>query len=92
MTVDRVKFPPVDVDDMRAGFAHLEHEVAFWQSRRMEYMDRFPDEFVAVTTDGNLVAHSSDLVKFDELVRAAGFARRQMFETFLEKTPIRFIL
>ena len=92
MTVEHVDFPPADVNDMRVGFAHLEREVAFWQAHRQEYIDRFPDEFLAVTATGDVVAHSPDLVKFDELVRAAGFTRRQTFETFLEKTPVRYIL
>jgi hypothetical protein len=92
VTVERVHFPPVDVNDMRVGFAHLESEVAFWQSHRNEYLDRFPDEFLAVALGGDVIAHSRDLVEFDQLMRAAGFERRHTFESFLEKTPIRLIL
>jgi hypothetical protein len=92
MTSKRVQFPPVDLDDLREGFAHLDNEREFWQRHKAEYVDRYPDEFVAVALDGGVIGHSPDLVEFAGQLNKSGLGPRDRFTTFLEKTPVRYIL
>jgi hypothetical protein len=92
MTVKSMHFPPMDVADVREGFAHLEREHEFWQEHFEEYRELYPDEFVAVSPDGNVVAHSPDLGEFARRVRARGYTRRQFFSRFMLDPSVRFIL
>jgi hypothetical protein len=80
----------VDEADLAAGFAHLDQERQFWHGHRAEYLSRFPDEWIAVKADGSVLAHSSDLFEFAGLITRCD--RRAIYQTFLEKTPVRYIL
>jgi len=89
--VPYVKIEPESDDVVRSSYERGLREVAFWAAHRADLAARFPDEFVAVTEDGELVAHSPDLLAFVELLKASGFGRENLYSNFLAD-KIRFVL
>jgi Family of unknown function (DUF5678) len=55
-----------------AAWRRADEERAFWQAHQREFLERYPDQFVAVK-DGAVVAIGADL---DELL--AGLERREL--------------
>jgi len=74
------------VAEMRASFAKLERERAFWDEHRREFRRLYPDQFVAVCAEA-VVAHACNLADlFTELERN-GLCRADVRVQFFSGEP-----
>ena len=53
-------------------FDELERRTAFWRRHYAEFLQLYPDQFVAVDGDGQVVLTSPDLVELLDGLKAAG--------------------
>lgn len=80
-----------DADAAAAAFREAEREQAFWEQHYREYIEKYPDRFVAVH-DGKVVATSEDLYHLVILLREQGLAPTDVWMEYIEATPRELLL
>src|SRR4051812_7415530 len=73
---------------IRAAFAEGEKEDAFWREHYQEFVERFPDRFVAVArANGQVVASSSSLDYLFGFLAGREIDVKQVWVQFIAATP-----
>jgi len=81
-------------ESARKSWSVAAAEDAFWREYERIYLEKFPDQFVAVSKeDGRfIVAADPDLLHLVELVRGHGLDMQHVWVRFMAVTPIRLAL
>jgi hypothetical protein len=77
--------------EVKALFDEAERERAFWDSHYQEFIETYPDQFVAVH-NGKVVAANLDLFGLVADLDMLGLKPRQVWSEFIEATPRTLIL
>ena len=78
-------------DKSHPAWQRAEREQRFWREHYQEYLERYPDQFVAVH-DGRVIATSRHLRELVALVRGQGLKPTDVWVRFLAKTPRRILV
>jgi hypothetical protein len=82
---------PAEIERMDAALRAKEGEDAFWQARHTEFLEKYPDQFVAVS-DGEVVATSPDLLELEMLLKSKGLDTKDVWIEFIDANPDRMII
>jgi hypothetical protein len=77
--------------DLRAAFDRAERVQRFWDDHWAEYLEKYPDEFVAVR-DGEVVATNSDLALLYYELRDLGLKMSEDVDVELIRTNWDFLI
>jgi hypothetical protein len=81
------------LDNVRRAREAAEKEDAFWHAHYDTYLERYPDQFVAVAKDsGQIVAVDPDLDTLIGTVKRKGLDVHRVWVRFMAATPIRLVL
>ncbi len=89
--VIEVSMTPAGIADARAAFEAADVEDAFWLAHHAEFLEKYPDQFVAVS-DGDVVAMSPDLVELVSLLERRGLGVKDVWVEFMDADPRPLIL
>lgn len=82
-----------DLESARKAWAAAEEEDAFWDEHYDAFLERYPDQLVAVTkADGQFVTADPDLDRLVAMVEENGLGVRSVWVRFLAATPIHLAL
>ena len=77
--------------EVKALFEEANRELAFWRDHYQEFIEKYPDQFVAVY-NGEVVAANPDLFGLVAELEKLGLKPRQVWSEFIEATPRTLIL
>ena len=81
------------LEGARKAWAMAKREDAFWRDHYQEYLDRYPDQFVAVAmADERIVAADPDLDRLIGLIKDRGLDVRRVWVRYMAATPIHLAL
>jgi hypothetical protein len=82
----------ISPEEMAERKRRLEEELTFWRLHRDELIERYPEQLIAVTREGKVVAVASDLFSFLEQLDDKGIKPRDVWTSFMTRTaPILHI-
>ena len=76
------------LDGADEAWAAAEEEDTFWHEHYGQYLEQYPDQFVAVS-DGAVVATDSDLQQLLRILRKKGLDPRRVWVRFMTADPRR---
>jgi hypothetical protein len=82
----RRMMPLPSLERARKALEAGEVEQAFWDKHWDDFLERYPEQFVAVK-DGQVLAASEDLQEVLQVVQAAGVEPAEIWIQFLTKSP-----
>jgi hypothetical protein len=80
--------PNLDSPEAQAAWEAADAERRFWEAHYTEYLEQYPEQFVAVK-DGAVVANSPDLMKLLHLLQRRGLAPTQVWIRLFSVDPHR---
>jgi hypothetical protein len=75
----------------RELWKRAENERAFWDKHYPEFLERYPDQFVAVK-NGEVVANAPDLTQLVVLLESKGIDLKKVWAQFISEESHRLIL
>jgi hypothetical protein len=82
--------PPLDTDELDAGWEAVRAEQRFWEAHYAEYLQHYPEQFVAVK-DGEVIATQADLLELLQALKSKGLAPTQVWMHFITANPYSFL-
>lgn len=73
--------------ELKALFEESERRSTFWSEHYQEFIEKYPDQFVAVH-NGEVIAVNPDLFGLVADVTKLGLTPRQVWSRFIEATPL----
>lgn len=70
------------LEGAHAALEAAESRATFWQEHQREFLERYPEQFVAVS-EGSVVAADSDLDKLLGILRSRGLDPRRVWVRFI---------
>jgi hypothetical protein len=80
--------PSLDSPAAQAAWEAAEAERRFWETHYAEYLERYPEQFVAVK-DGAVVAASPDFMKLLQLLEQRGLTPTEVWVRLFSTDPHR---
>jgi hypothetical protein len=86
---ERIEMPPdaPSLENLRAAWADGEARQAFWEAHHAELLAKYPEQFVAVSKQGEVVAVAPDLLEVVQMIEDQGLNTRQTWIEFLTAHP-----
>jgi alkylhydroperoxidase/carboxymuconolactone decarboxylase family protein YurZ len=81
-----------DLERAREAWERAEAQQVFWQEHRAEFLERFPDQFVAASPEGDVIAADPDLQRLTQLLVARGIEPTSTWIQFIATDPQRYLL
>ncbi len=81
---------PWTLDELRAGMKEFERDIRYFQARREELLEKYPEQWVAVYRL-ELKGHARNLPGLIKQLRAKGVPRGEAYVKFLTKNPQRTV-
>jgi hypothetical protein len=81
-----------DLEGAREAWERAEAQQQFWQAHRAEFLERYPEQFVAASPDGEVIAADADLRRLIELLVAQGHNPQDLWLQFIATDPQRYLL
>ena len=73
---------PPSLEGAHEALKAAEQRSAFWHEHYREFLERYPEQFVAVS-EGSVVAADSDLHKLQSILKSRGFDPRRVWVRFI---------
>lgn len=70
------------LEDAQVALEDAEARAAFWKEHHSEFLERYPEQFVAVS-NGVVVAADSDMDKLLRILKSRGFDPRRVWVRFI---------
>lgn len=70
------------LDDAREAWRAADTRAAFWREHHAEFLEKYPERYVAVCGDA-VVAADGDLNKLLDILKARGFDPRRVWVRFI---------
>ena len=83
--------PSLDSPEVEAAWQAAAAEQAFWETHYGELLERYPDQFVAVS-DGVVIATNPDLQQLIQDLEHRGIEPRRIWVRFVTADPHRIML
>jgi hypothetical protein len=77
-----------DLENIRGALAAADEEDAFWREHYNDYLEQYPEQFVAVSA-GKVVATDSDLKQLLRILDKKGLEPRGVWIRFVTADPRR---
>jgi hypothetical protein len=80
-----------DLGGLATAWNQAEEQQQFWESRSAEFLEMYPDRFVAVHNE-EVVAVADRLEELLDMLKSRGLDRRSVWVRFIMSDPKRYIL